>query len=191
MTQPEKQLGFYIDITRCFGCHTCVVACKSENNTPISEDFHTYKTSLNYRWVIQNDNGGFPNPARWFVSMGCFHCEQPACQAACPVEGAIIKRFEDGIVLIDQDRCIGCRRCEFTCPYGALQINFETQKVEKCTFCVHLVDAGLEPACVSACPGLALQFGDMADIGAMPAVVDRIEAFADPALTTPNVRFRT
>ncbi len=166
------------------------MACKSENNTPISEDFHTHRTSLNYRWVVQNDNGGYPNPTRWFVSMGCFHCDQPACLAACPVEGAIIKRYEDGIVLIDQDKCIGCRRCEFACPYGAPQMNFETSKVEKCTLCVHRIDAGLEPACVTACPGLALQFGDMAEIEAMAGAVNSIESFADPTLTTPSVRFR-
>lgn len=182
-----KQLGFFIEIEKCAGCKTCVVGCKSENNTPVTESF---KKATNWRWVVERDVGTFPNPKRVFVTMACFHCAQPACIAACPVEAAIIKREDDGIVLIDQDKCVGCRRCEFACPYGAPQMNFETEKVEKCTFCVHRLEAGLNPACVDTCVGRALHFGDMEEIKRKPATVERFDGFADPQLTYPSVRFK-
>ena len=104
--------------------------------------------------------------------------------ASCPVD-AISKRDSDGIVLIDQDKCIGCRYCEAVCPYGAPQFNGRTGKVEKCTACVHRQDAGLEPACVTACLGRALSWGTFDGThGAVPA------DFADPSLTGPSITRR-
>ncbi len=176
-----KQLGFFIEISKCLGCETCTVGCKSENNTPLK---------TNWRRVVDQNTGKYPNPKRVFVTMACFHCEQPACLASCPVEGAIFKRKEDGIVLIDQAKCVGCRRCEFACPYGAPQMNFETEKVEKCTFCVHRIEAGLTPACVDACVGRALHFGDMGEIKQKSGTVEKFDGFADPKLTSPSVRFK-
>jgi len=171
-----KQLGFHFNLARCRGCHSCTIACKSENNTALD---------VNWRWVVYQEGGTYPNPTRQFVTMACFHCAQPACMAACPVPGAIVKRKADGVVLINQDLCVGCRRCEFACPYGAPQFNTETRKVEKCTFCAHRLDAGLPPACVTSCVGDALHYGDLAEIKGET----KIEGFADPGLTTPSVRF--
>ncbi|MFQ6001685.1 MAG: 4Fe-4S dicluster domain-containing protein [Anaerolineae bacterium] len=172
-----KQLGWYIDLRKCVGCHSCTVSCKAENNTP---------PGIAWRRVITQTDGLYPKVTAQFVSMACFHCEHPACLAACPVEGAIVKREEDGIVLIDQELCVGCRRCEWACPYGAPQLNPETKKVEKCTFCVHRIEAGLHPACVTTCIGDALHHGDMAQITGER----QIEEFANPDLTNPSVRFR-
>jgi len=103
----------------------------------------------------------------------------------------IIKRKTDGIVLINQETCIGCRYCIWACPYGAPQFNEETNKVEKCTFCVHRIDKGLKPACETTCVGRALHSGDMAEIEAR---LDKSrqtlpDQFADPALTKPSIRF--
>ncbi len=172
------QYGWEIDLGRCTGCKTCVIACKSENNTPLD---------TNYRWVVTEDGGAYPNPTRQFVTMACNHCANPACMVSCPV-GAITKRPGDGIVLIDQDRCIGCRYCMWACPYGAPRFNETTKKVEKCTFCVHRVGAGenLRPACVDACVGRAIRYTrDFTpnEIGNAPP------RFASPDLTNPSIRF--
>jgi len=181
------KLGWKIDLTKCTGCHTCEVACKSENNTcpqssPLVLDGVTVK-KVNWRQVLEIESGTYPTPKRTFITMSCNHCDEPACMKSCPV-GAISKRSEDGIVLVDQDKCIGCKYCMWSCPYGAPQFNDQTGKVEKCTMCVHRLEHGLKPACVTACVGRALELvEDIDNVGEVP------EGFADPTLTHPNVQF--
>ncbi|MFQ5891203.1 MAG: 4Fe-4S dicluster domain-containing protein [Candidatus Methanofastidiosia archaeon] len=175
-----NQLGFYIELGKCTGCEACTVACKSENNTPLK---------VNWRWVLEQNKGKYPNPKRVFVTMACFHCENPACLKSCP-EDAITKRENDGIVLIDQEKCVGCKRCIWACPYGAPQFQVETEKVEKCTFCVQRIEEGLNPACVDTCVGRALHFGDIKEIARKPEAQRKIEGFANPDLTNPSVRFK-
>ena len=181
------QLGWIIDLTRCVGCHTCTVACIGENKTIPSDIPLPMKgevtTAVKYRRVLERESGHFPYVSKDFVTMSCHHCESPACMASCPV-GAITKRSSDGIVLIDQEKCIGCRYCVWACPYGAPQFNAATSKVEKCTFCVHRIDAGLQSACATACLGKAIQVG--VDVGG-PG--DPPEGFADPRLTGPSIRW--
>ncbi len=183
------QLGWSIDLSKCIGCHACAVACKAENNTyPQTSPLivrNGRALAVNWRWVIYKENGTYPNPTRVFITSACNHCEEPACLKSCPV-GAISKRESDGIVLIDQDKCIGCKYCVWACPYGAPQFNENTKKVEKCTFCVHRIDAGLPPACVTTCPGKALNFEEF-DLNRSGE--NRPEGFADPNLTQPAVRF--
>lgn len=172
------QYGWEIDLDRCTGCKTCTIACKSENNTPLE---------TNFRSVVTEEGGVYPNPTREFISMACNHCADPACLASCPV-GAITKRATDGIVLIDQDICVGCRYCMWACPYGAPRYNENTQKVEKCTFCLHRVSAGgtLNPACVDACVGRALKYTRSFIGGGIGNAPFR---FGDPSLTNPSIRF--
>lgn len=169
-----SSVGWIVDLTRCIGCHACYTACKAENRTPLRTD---------WRQVIMRERGTYPNPVREFISMACNHCLEPACLKSCPV-GAITKRF-DGVVLIDQARCIGCRYCMFACPYGAPRIDTLTSKVTKCTMCVHRLDAGLQPACVETCLTGALQFVRRLDGPAGPVP----EGFNDPGQTRPNIRF--
>jgi len=144
-----------------------------ENNTP---------TDVNYRWVFERESGFYPNPELAFSSLACFHCEAPACIPSCPV-GAITKNAE-GLVLINDALCIGCKYCMAACPYGAPQFNAITRKVEKCTYCVQRTSQGLVPACVQTCVGGALQISeDDTWGGAAP------DGFANPIRTRPAVKF--
>ena len=170
-----SQVGWIIDLKKCIGCRTCFVACKAENNTPLRTD---------WRYVVEREQGAYPTAKREFISLACNHCDEPACMKACPVD-AISKRESDGIVLVDQDACIGCRYCVFVCPYGAPQIDTDTGKVSKCTMCVHRLDAGLSPACAASCLAGAIQYVEdfTGDTTTAPA------GFNDPALTQPNIDF--
>jgi DMSO reductase iron-sulfur subunit len=155
-----KQYTLWIDLEFCIGCNACTMGCKAENNTPLGVD---------YTRVIEIEEGEFrdtskaPNMALTFVPMPCMHCGRPACQAACPV-GAITKRKEDGIVLIDKDKCIGCRYCAWACPYGAPQFNAEARVMEKCTLCVQRLEQGRVPACVETCVAKTRFFGELNEL---------------------------
>jgi Fe-S-cluster-containing dehydrogenase component/formate-dependent nitrite reductase membrane component NrfD len=144
---PRKWLKV-IDQTRCIGCHACTTACKSENEVPLSVT-RTYVKSV--------DVGVFPQARRAFQVTRCNQCEDAPCVAACPT-GAMFTR-PDGIVDFDKDACIGCKACMAACPYDAIFINPEDHSAEKCNFCAHRIDAGLEPACVVVCPTQAILVG--------------------------------
>jgi Fe-S-cluster-containing dehydrogenase component len=199
------QLGWLIDLDKCTGCDTCSIACKSENNTrplsspmPFKNGRGVLPDHVSYRWVVKKEGGVYPNPSLTFVTSSCNHCEHPACQASCPksdVEdpsnpnNAIFKRAEDGIVLVNQDVCIGCKNCIQSCPYGAPQFNSQTEKVEKCTFCIHRLEAGFLPACVTTCVGNALHLVENFDFSESGTKAPK--GFADPTLTVPAVKFAT
>ena len=141
-----------IDLRKCVGCYSCQVTCKEENDVPIGK-FRS--------WVKYHETGSFPEVSRTFMPYLCNHCERPSCVAACPVE-ATYKR-EDGVVLIDYDKCIRCERCIAACPYDARYIHPKRDAVDKCDFCEHRVAQGLVPACVQTCMGKARFFGDLND----------------------------
>ena len=197
------QLGWLIDLDKCTGCDTCSIACKSENNTrplsspmPFKNGRGVLPDHVSYRWVVKKESGVYPGPdtspedavTLTFVTSACNHCEHPACLASCPV-GAISKREADGIVLINQDVCIGCKNCIQTCPYGTPQFNTATAKVEKCTFCLHRLEAGFLPACVTTCVGNALHLVENFDFSESGTKAPK--GFADPTLTVPAVKFAT
>jgi molybdopterin-containing oxidoreductase family iron-sulfur binding subunit len=192
-----------VDLDRCQGCRACMEACKIENNTT---------ESMFWMYVFRFEEGQFPNTKMHFLPRPCQHCDNAPCVKVCPV-GARFKR-EDGLVLTDPDRCIGCRYCELACPYSVNYFNWQKPEegaysnlidwkdadlepvtggaippyknpdldlkygdeqrrtaggghdkgvMEKCTFCVHRVEKGMQPACVDTCPVKALIFGDVED----------------------------
>lgn len=162
--------GMVIDLRKCIGCQSCVVACKSENNVPVG----VYRTWVQVvetgQWERDPDGDGpvaidgetyVPTVKRFSLPRLCNHCDDPPCVEVCPVK-ATFKR-EDGLVLIDYPKCIGCGYCIQACPYDARFFNPIQQTADKCTFCVQRIDRGLLPACVTSCVGRARVFGDLND----------------------------
>lgn len=178
---PRQRWGMVVDLRRCIGCQACTVACGAENRTPLG----SYRTLVS---AYEIDDGGLPRRA--VLPRLCNHCEDPPCIPVCPV-GATFQRA-DGMVLVDNTRCVGCGYCVQACPYDARFINEETGTADKCTFCAHRVDAGLLPACVETCVGGARVFGDLKDpksaVSRLIAEhsVDRLNEHAG---TEPQVRY--
>ncbi|HEX7318687.1 MAG TPA: 4Fe-4S dicluster domain-containing protein [Pyrinomonadaceae bacterium] len=154
--QPEEparaKWGKVLDQTRCIGCHACTTACKSENLVPLG---------VTRTYVKHVDVGQWPQARRAHQVTRCNQCAHAPCVAACPTS-AMFQR-PDGIVDFDKRICIGCKACMAACPYDAIFINPEDHSAEKCNFCAHRIDSGLEPACVVVCPVEAIIVGDMND----------------------------
>jgi Fe-S-cluster-containing dehydrogenase component/formate-dependent nitrite reductase membrane component NrfD len=152
-----------VDHTRCIGCHACTTACKSENQVPLS---------VTRTYVKYVDSGAFPQARRSFQVTRCNQCADPPCVASCPT--AAMHQRPDGIVDFDKAICIGCKACIAACPYDAIFINPDDRSAEKCNFCAHRIDVGLEPACVVVCPTQALLVGDMSDpLSAVSEIIHR------------------
>jgi Fe-S-cluster-containing dehydrogenase component len=141
-----------IDHTRCIGCHACSTACKSENEVPLG---------VNRTYVKYVDVGAFPQVRRAFQVTRCNQCQDAPCVEVCPT--AAMHQRPDGIVDFDKSICIGCKACIAACPYDAIFINPDDNSAEKCNFCAHRLDVGLEPACVVVCPTQAIMVGDLND----------------------------
>ncbi|AKU21499.1 sulfate reduction electron transfer complex DsrMKJOP subunit DsrO [Massilia sp. NR 4-1] len=151
--QGTPHWGMLVDTRRCIACQACTISCSMENDLPIGQFRTTVAT-----YAVRSETG---QSGLAVLPRLCNHCEEPPCIPVCPVS-ATYKR-EDGIVLVDGDRCVGCAYCVQACPYEARFINHHTGKADKCTFCVHRVDVGLLPACVETCVGGARIFGDVND----------------------------
>ena len=177
-----KRWGMVISLDRCIGCEYCLRACSATN------DVNPDKV-----WNIVTEEKTSAGQT-FFFSRPCLHCQEAPCVEVCPVRATYVR--DDGLVVMDYDRCIGCRYCEVACPYDARKFNWEERTdenpfvptwgtpeverrprgvVEKCTFCIHRIDAGLAkgltpgvdfeatPACVNICPVGARTFGDLHD----------------------------
>ncbi len=177
-----KKLGLVIDLDTCVGCHACAVACKEWNAGgmagPLTDEdpygaepmgvwfnrVHSYEIEA---LDALDDRAAQPATTLHFPR-SCLHCETPACVAVCPT-GASYKRAEDGIVLVDEDKCIGCKLCSWACPYGAREYSAVEGVMKKCTLCVDRIynetipEVSRQPACVQACPTRARHFGDLGD----------------------------
>lgn len=171
--------GMVIDLKRCYGCFACSMACKVKNHTP---------PGVFWARVLKGEAGSYPNTMRQALPVLCMHCEEPSCMEVCPT-GAT-QQQEDGIVIVDKDKCMGCKYCIMACPYGA---RYSVEKWEsyfpdglplspyeefakkaweekygvgvatKCDFCRDRLEEGKDPACVTACPAKARTFGDLND----------------------------
>jgi Fe-S-cluster-containing dehydrogenase component len=182
--------GMVIDLKLCIGCNTCVVVCKMRNGTP---------KGVFWNRVLEEEVGTYPTARRVFWPVRCMHCEDPACVEACPT-GASYQR-DDNLVVIDGEKCVGCRACILACPYDVRTLwegdggyfkdgltPFEEQayvkhmagSVLKCDFCASRIDEGLKPSCAEACLTKAIIFGDLDDPHSEVSL----------ALAEPRVRLR-
>jgi anaerobic dimethyl sulfoxide reductase subunit B (iron-sulfur subunit) len=134
-------------------------------------------------WVSYGRLAVPSNVYNYYVSTACMHCQDPACVDVCPA-AAIAKR-DDGVVLIDAAKCIGCRYCEWSCPYGALAFNADSGVMTKCNLCEDLMAQGEAPACVGSCPMRALEVGDLEELRARHGVMDAIEPLPEASYTRP------
>ncbi len=175
-TETKKKLGLVIDLDTCVGCHACAVHCKEWNTSspsaPLTDKdpygakpdgvwfnrVHTYEAVPEDEGISQTVH--FPK--------SCLHCDDALCVTVCPT-GASYKREEDGIVLVDMDKCIGCKLCSWACAYGAREFDDDQGVMKKCTLCIdriyneNLPEESRVPACVSTCPAGARHFGDLGD----------------------------
>ena len=150
----NKKLAFVVELDRCIACKGCQVACHMENGT---------EPGVNRIQVRQiGPTGVFPELEMYFLPVMCQHCEEPACARACPT-GALRKNAADGVVLLDADRCVGCRSCLRACPYHAVAFSPARKKADKCTLCAESRTLGEGPACARSCAGSALHWGDLND----------------------------
>lgn len=172
-------LGFYVDLTRCIGCHTCQVACKDRHDLQ--------SVGPRPRRVTTYECGTYPEVGLFHTVVSCNHCENPACVAGCPT-GAMHKA-EDGTVQYDDSRCVVCRNCMIVCPYGAPQYDEDAKCIVKCDTCVPLREAGMNPVCVDACPMRAIEFGDIDELRAAHEgeLVSEIPALPEAGITNPNL----
>ncbi len=171
---PAKRLGLVIDLDTCVGCHACAVACKEWNTggypAPLG-DANPYQAGVTGAWlnrVHAYEAGDGADGRTVHFPRSCLHCENAACVTVCPT-GASYKRVEDGIVLVDEDLCMGCGLCAWACPYGAREMDPLGGVMKKCTLCIDRIyneNLAVEervPACVSTCPANARHFGDLGD----------------------------
>jgi len=153
--------AFTFDASGCSGCKACQAACKDKNNLPIGVLWRRIYEVGGGKWTLSG-NAWTSTVYAYNLSIACNHCVHPKCAGVCPVNAFTVR--EDGIVLLDSSKCIGCGYCAWACPYGAPQYDRSTGTMTKCNLCYDNLDAGLPPACVASCPLRVLDVSDQADL---------------------------
>ena len=200
----DYSYAYLIDTTRCIGCGMCVQACKRENGVP-DGFFRTwverYRIGEGGKVEVDSPNGAlggfqptmvdFKVTKAFFVPKLCNHCKNTPCTQVCPVGAAYTTK--EGVVMVDQDHCIGCGYCVQACPYGSRYLHPVTHVADKCNWCYHRITKGLKPACVLACPVGARAFGNMKnpdDPVRKVVTTERISILQPELLTRPNCYYR-
>lgn len=176
--------SFHFDSASCSGCKACQVACKDKHDLEVGRLWRRVYEICGGGWVRKGkawENDVFA----YHLSVSCNHCEKPICVEACPT-GAM-KRRADGVVYVEQADCAGCRYCSMACPYDAPQLAPTIGKMTKCDFCRDEVDRGRPPACVSACPMRALEFGEKKELEAAHGTTPAVFPLPDRKLTEPSL----
>ncbi|MEM2103746.1 MAG: 4Fe-4S dicluster domain-containing protein [Candidatus Bathyarchaeia archaeon] len=179
-----------IDVAKCNGCYCCQIACKDEH---VGNDWTPYakpQPDTGHFWlkIDEMERGTTPKVRVTYIPHLCMHCDNPPCTSACPLK-AITKRA-DGIVLINPEKCDGCRECLKACPYNAVYFNEELKIAQKCTMCAHILDGKdplvKTPRCVEVCPHNAIKFGEYAEI---KSLIEKAEVLKPERETKPRVYY--
>jgi anaerobic dimethyl sulfoxide reductase subunit B len=183
--EVNMQYGIYIDENRCMGCFACVVACKDWHDLPAGP--------ASWMRIKTVEKGSFPHLFVAFLPQLCYHCAHPSCLTACPV-GAISKRPEDGIVVVDREICLGrdqCGQCLEACPYEAPQFGPEEDpRMQKCDLCLDRLIRGEKPVCVLSCPMEAITVGPLESLRADYGDIREAEGFDYSEPVAPSIIFR-
>ncbi len=179
-----KRPAFFLDVQTCTGCKTCMVACKDKNNLPLGVRWRRVVEFSGGEWTRMPDGTYGQNVFAYYISVSCNHCQDPICVQSCPTTA--MNQNANGIVRVNQDLCIGCRYCEWACPYSAPQYDEALGCMTKCDFCLDELEAGNSPACVAACPTRALQYGEYDELAAKHGPDQLMAPLPPPRLTEPN-----
>ncbi len=179
-----KNPAFYFNADTCVGCKACTIACKDKHNTPDGVSWRRVNEFSGGEW-IKNGDGYDQNVFAYYISISCNHCENPACAEGCPTKAH--HKGEDGIVRIDEDKCVACHYCQWNCPYDAPQFNEEKKVMTKCDCCSDNLAKGEPPACVAACPCRSLDFGEYEDLKAKYGEFATIAPLPPSSKTNPHL----
>jgi anaerobic dimethyl sulfoxide reductase subunit B (iron-sulfur subunit) len=177
--------GFYFDSSCCSGCKTCQVACKDKNDLTDGIRFRRVYEVCGSDWEKDSEGAWVPDIVAYNLSVACNHCENPSCVTACPTKAMHIGT--DGIVLVDPKKCVGCRYCEWACPYGAPQYNSKKGIMQKCDFCADYIGEGKQPVCVTSCLMRALDFDTLENLEARYGTNRDVYPLPHSGLTSPAV----
>jgi anaerobic dimethyl sulfoxide reductase subunit B (iron-sulfur subunit) len=184
LTQAGANYGFYFDQSLCTGCKACQVACIDKHDLPLGVSWRRVVEYTGGSWSLVG-NTVTPKVFTYYTSVACNHCENPVCVQVCPTTA--MTRREDGTVYVDQSKCVGCRYCEWACPYSAPQFNAETGHMSKCDLCYDYRSEGRQPACVAACPSRALDWGPIEVLRDAHGDNGATAPLPDPAITRPHL----
>lgn len=179
------QYGFFIDSEKCTGCKTCMLACN---------DYKDNDPDIHFRRVYEYAGGSWQTDGdvwrqdvfSYYSSLACNHCVDPACVKVCP-SGAMHKRDEDGLVIVNEDICIGCKSCALACPYGAPQFNPAKGHMTKCDGCYTRIKDNKKPICVESCPLRALDFGPIDELRAKHGRLAAVAPLPPEEYTHPSL----
>ena len=180
-----KRPSFFLDTQICTGCKTCIIACKDKNDLPLGVRWRRVVEFAGGSWVRNEDNTFSQNVFAYYISVGCNHCQDPICVEVCPTTA--MHQNDKGIVTVDLERCVGCRYCEWACPYSAPQFDASIGQMTKCDFCRDELDCGGIPACVAGCPTRALQFGEFEELAADMDHDTKMAPLPPVDITDPNL----
>ena len=180
-----KRPAFFLDVQRCTGCKTCILACRDKNNLGPGIRWRRVVEFSGGKWIKQTDGTLTQDVFAYYISVSCNHCQDPVCVTSCPTTA--MNQDANGIVSVDPQKCVGCRYCQWVCPYAAPQYDPAIGQVSKCDFCRDEATNNGSPACVAACPTRALQFADYDSLFAVHGEAGMIAPLPPVEMTTPNI----